>query len=348
MSQQPIRRVPIIISDPEKKYDVLPSKALCIPSDKLSKTLFTLDEKTHRNMVIGRKRKTIVEKEQSKTAETKFWLEFIKDCGLDQQLAPLNSNDLYVLAACFSEQIKGNCFTTDAIIWRNMGGKGNPESKNVDEIRQSINKMMSLRIRIDATNAATKLNQIKNDDFKKVVIGTVLPCEYEMVTLKGAPNTLGIKFYALSPVLRYALAKRQMTFIPSELLQVDNTKNTQLFRKLKIVITDSIIKIARTRKNQKSKRMSNFPTIIVLDKVYEACELLECMKTNRKKRKQVKDLIDIYMESLVTKELLFDYHYLDENNNPVSDIKYGIKIWFDYNKPKLDSLIEAIYKIPML
>lgn len=349
MIRQPIRRTPIIISNPQRKYDINPSQSLCIPSDKLSETLFNMDEKTYHNMVLEGKRKTIVEKEQSKTAETKFWLKFIKNCGLEQQLSSLNSDDLYVLAACFSEQIKGNCVTTDAIIWRNMGGgQGDLHTKNINEIRRSINKMMSLRITIDATDAATKLGQIKNDDFKDVVVGTVLPCEYEMAMVNGSPKTLGIKFYAMSPILRYALAKRQLTFIPSNLLLVDNTKNTQLFRRLKIGITESIIKIARTRKNQKSKTAANFPTIIVLDRLYESCNILEDMQTNRKRRKQVRDLIALYMESLITKELLIDFQYLDENNKPCADIKQCVKISFQYNKPKLDSIIESIYKIPML
>ena len=325
-----MRRIPIIAGDKQEKYNIDPAKAIVVPSEKLSEKLFNLPEEIFFKALNEHTYIRVLESEKTKDTkietETKFWLDVIEGCNL-QNIPRLEKKDLHVLAACLAEQAKGNAVTTAGIIWRNMGCNGEPKSKNVEEILQSIDKMMSLKIRIDATESAEQLQQIKDDRFKKIIIDTILPCRYEVFVLNGSPHTFGIKFHAESPVFLYALAKRQITVIPSAVLNVPKTKNTQFFRELKMYINIRIDKIKRARENPKTK---NFPRVIKLETLYSKC-LIPVANNDRKQKKRIRDDIALYMDYLVDQGVITGFQFVDDNDKPRKNLKDCTKITFTYD-----------------
>lgn len=321
-----IKRVPIINSN----HNVNPAKAMVVLTDKLNGAAFNLPKekfvKSLTNAYIP-----VAESEGKKTSETKFWFEVVENCELPDALT---HQDLYVLAACLAEQVKGNNVTTEKIIWRNMGGKGNPEPKNVEEIRQSVNKMMSLKIHIDATETYQKLQQLKGDDrWKAKVVGTILPCRYHITTLNGILNTLSIRFLDFSPVFLYALAKGQITVIPSAVLSVPKTKNTPFFLELKIYINTRIDQIKRTRENPKTK---NFPRVMKLETLYSKC-LIPPKENDRMQKKRIREDIALYMDYLVDQGVITEFQFVDDNDKPRKNLKDCTKITFTYDptQPRL-------------
>lgn len=321
-----IKRVPIINSE----HNVKPAGAIVVLTDKLNGAVFNLPKDKFME-ALSDTYIPVTESEGKKTTETKFWFEVVEDCGLPSELT---HDDLYVLAACLAEQVKGNNVTTEGIIWRNMGGKGNPEPKNIEKIRQSISKMMSLKIHIDATETYKHLKQLKSDErWNAEVVGTILPCRYHVTKLNGIPNTLTIKFLEFSPVFLYALTKGQITVIPSTILNVPKTKNTPLFLELKIYINTQIDKIKRTRENPKTK---NFPTSIRLDTLYSKC-IIPPKPNDYMQKKRIREDIALYMDFLVDQGIIISFQFVDDNNKPRKNLKDCTKIIFTYDntQPRL-------------
>ena len=315
-----IKRVPIISDE----YNVKPAGALVVLTDNLSGTAFELSPSEFMKATTNG-RMLVIESEGKKTTETKFWFEVMEGCELPKELT---DDDLYVLAACLAEQAKGNKVTTEGIIWRNQGGKGNPEPKKIEEIRQSVNKMMSLKIHIDATETYEKLKQLKKDDrWSAEVVGTILPCVYTTTKLNGVPNTLTIKFLDFSPMFLYALTKGQITVIPAKVLNVPKTKNTQFFLELKIYINIRIDQIKRARERPKSK---NFPKTIRLDTLYSKC-LIPPKENDRMQKKRIRDDIALYMEFLVEQGVIIEFKFVDDQNNEHKNLKDCTKITFNYD-----------------
>ena len=321
-----IKRVPIINSE----HNVEPAKALAVLTDNLNGVVFNLPKDKFLEATLDTYI-PVAESEGKKTTETKFWFEVVENCELPDTLT---HQDLYVLAACLAEQVKGNNVTTEKIIWRNMGGKRDPEPKNIEEIRQSISKMMSLKIHIDATETYKKLKQLKSDDrWQAEVVGTILPCRYHITTLNGVSNTLTIKFLDFSPVFLYALTKGQITVIPSAVLNVPKTKNTPFFLELKMYINIRIDKIKRTRENPKTK---NFPRVIKLETLYSKC-LIPPKQTDYMQKKRIREDIALYMDYLVDQGVITGFQFVDDNDKPRKNLKDCTKITFTYDpaQPRL-------------
>ena len=327
-----IPRIPIISEDKQEKINIIPANEIKLPTDKLSTELFNLTDENFTLLLSdtaedleNRTCKKVIEKEPRKNKEietvTRFWLKVVKNC--EGQIAKLSHTDQRVLAACMAEQQKGNSVTTTSIIHRDLGGKGYPEPETVEEYMESITKMMSIIITIDATETARKLQQIRDETFLKVIDGkSILPASWRYIKLNGQ-SCAAIKFYEASPVFQYALTKGQITTIPSKILNVPSTKNTQDFLELKTYIYTRI---------QQAKKGRIRPTVR-LETLYKNCGF-EVKVNDRFFRKRLRESIIIFMEWLVKSNEIISFKCIDDNNKECHNLKDCTKITFLYKKDK--------------
>lgn len=323
-----ITRIPIISEEKQEKYSVIPANEIRLPTDNLSTILFGLTDKQFTQLLSEeRPSKKVKESEKQKVdnkykeieATTRFWLNVVEGC--DGQIAKLSHADQRVLAACMAEQQKGNPVTTTSIIFRDLGGVGLPKPGVVEEYIQSITKMMSLIITIDATETVKKLYQIHDDTFLKVIDGkSILPASWRYIKLNGQ-SCAAIKFNDVSPVFQYALAKGQITTIPSKILNVPATKNTQDFLELKTYIYTRI---------QQAKK-GRIKPIMRIETLYKNCGF-EVKVNDRFFRKRLRENIVNFMEWLVINDEIINFKCVDDNNQEYHNLKDCTKITFTYKK----------------
>ena len=269
-------------------------------------------------------------------AITKFWFGVVENCELTEE-AKLTPFDQWILGACMAEVQKGNFQTTANIIYRNCGGVGDPAPKKVEEILKSVDKMMGMKIYIDAIEVKTKLHQLHRkyaEEFTKVVADVILPCYYTYTTLNGIPDTLTIKFRGVSPLFKYAIAKGQVTVFPTELLDVPKRKNTPCFLELKGYLLSRIQSIKRSRKHNK-----NFPTTILMNTLLEHCGFKEDIGS-RMFRKRIWEDIKLYMEFLIDENVINSYQGYDENGKTTEKWDKDGKIVFTYSEDSKEYPVE--------
>ena len=332
-------RAPFVDPEKQEKCTIAkPAKEVLMGTDNLNNKLF----RKMRNMTNTAMEKVlmqgcptqIVESETQKIngeyqkveAITKFWFEVVEGCDLTK-IAKLTPEDQWVLGACMAEIQKGNRQTTAEIIFRDCGGIGDPSPKKVEEILKSVDKMMSLKIHIDATDVKKKLYQMRHkygDDFTVDVVDVILPCYYQLTRLNGVPNTLTIKFRDVSPLFKYAIAKGQVTVLPTKLLAVPKRKNTPHFLELKGYILTRIQAIKRTR-----KRNNQFPTVLLMDTLLEHCGFKDDIGS-RMFRKRIWEDVMLYLEFLVDENVISSFQGYDEKGKPIDKWDKNGKIMFTY------------------
>lgn len=338
-----IRRIPIISVEKQKQVKILkPAKEVALGTDNLNRQAFLkMTPKAMDSMLTQKKAAKVVETETQKIngeykeveAITKFWFEVVEGCDLTK-IVDLTPTDQWVLGACMAEIQKGNGDTTANIIYRDCGGSGNPSPQKIEEILQSVDKMIGLKVRIDATDTKNKLKQLSreySEDFKEIVVGTVLPAYYQYTVMNGVPNTITITFYDISPLFKYALAKGQVTTIPSELLNVPKRKNTPHFQQLKGYINIRIQSIKRTRKHNKQ-----FPAIITMEDMIKNCGF-QATLDDKHFRKRLWEDITLYMEFLIDKGTITGFKCLTKDGKEMKKWQDNGKIFFTY---PADSIIQ--------
>lgn len=325
-----ITRIPIISDEKREKFNVIPANEIKLPTDNLSAILFGLTDKQFAQLLSEQKpSKKVMESERQKTengyqrmeATTRFWLNVVQECA--GQITKLTHKDQRILAACMAEQQKGNPVTTTSIIFRDLGGVGMPKPEIVEEYMESITKMMSIIITIDATETVRKLYQIHDESFLEVIDGkSILPASWRYIKLNGQ-SCAAIKFNDVSPVFQYALAKGQITTIPSKILNVPATKNTQDFLELKTYIYTRI---------QQAKK-GRIKPIMRLETLYKNCGF-EVKVNDRSFRKRLRESIVNFMEWLIMGKEIVDFKCVDDDNKECHNLRDCTKITFTYKKDK--------------
>ena len=348
--------MPIVSEEKQEKYNIIPANEIRLPTDNLSATLFRLTDETFTKLLeeiegineikdvqkrlLKRPSMKVTEKEGKEEAVTrfwleqgegeieaitKFWLEVLEDCDTTP-IANLTHTDQRVLAACMAEQQKGNKVTTTSVIFRDLGGVGYPKPETVEKYLKSINKMMSLIITIDATDAYKKLYQIHDEAFINVLDGEqILPAKWRLITLNGVPNCAAIKFKGVSPVFKYALSKGQITTIPSNLLRVPHTKNTEDFLELKAYI---LYRISLHKKNPKTNK-----PVMRLETLYKHCGFTVKI-TDRQFKKRLRENIAKFMEYLKNPEpplspVITSFKTVDDDDHEQKNLKDCTKITYE-------------------
>ena len=207
---------------------IFPSRNRTEANDKLTEKVFSLLAETYYNMVTYGSRFDLIEKKNHKKYGdifSYFWLELIDGYTDD---TPLDQFDRAVLAACISEWVANNRYTTPSIIYRHLTGKIGSDAEPKPELRaailKSIDKMMCTQIKVDMSDTCQKLGYNDGKPFK--MTSTILPCTYaEGIMINGHATTV-IKLLDEPLLLTVTSMKKQMLNYYEPLLNVPKQKNS--------------------------------------------------------------------------------------------------------------------------
>ena len=248
--------------------------------------------------------------------------------------------DLSVLSACVSMHLQGAKYATPGTIYATLGKHSEPKPKMKELLIKSINKLMSVIINIDATDAYKKLTRLKkkveNNTIKdysgRIIRGALLPAISTTEVINGQIVDGAIIFQGLSALYIYAMAKNEIVTIPRHMLEIPDSVSTPRFTEIKTYLSARIQIIKRTREYNKE-----FAPHIVLETIYRNCRLQEEIKNSRMLRKRVNEHILTCINHLVDDGTIMGYQFLVENpkdhskNKIVKDIKDCTKIRILYD-----------------
>lgn len=323
-----------------------PPSALILTVDKLSSELFGLDE-DELNMMIKDKSQVhkFTESEPkyednqpkgTNESTTKFQLQY-HDC-LDDTLS-LTFFDQIIMSVGMTEYLQGNTVVTPNIIYRDLGGAKNCCCFNyLNQIKQSLQKLANLEIRLNATKASKSLFHIKGTAFDEVRYGFVLPAEEITMKLNGQ-SCQTYKLTGISVVYEYARCKGHTVQIPIRHLSVPHTKNTLEFMLLKIYIYMRILRIQRKLVNSKKKHPFDQQQSILLETLYQTCGFTAHMKSLKVKSlsefySSLMKCITRFMDYLIQLKIITSYHLVDNNKLPQKYLKDCTKILITLCQPE--------------
>lgn len=219
-----------------KKFQVQARpKRIMTPNDKLTRTLFNLPENEFVDMILNGVGNSVTEnpKNRNSKVKTKFWIENVGTCEISE---PLNEFDRAVFDVCASTQLAGfDGVTVDTVCRVMTGGKSHNTKISFPQrsaVLASVERMMSIRITVDFSQACAKMKRYCGAG--KKLVSTILPCKYvDGVTVCGQPNRAVIYFLDESALVTIARVKQQLLTYDAELLDVPNQNNTPLVTKLK-------------------------------------------------------------------------------------------------------------------
>ena len=291
------------------KIQIYPAKKLVLAIDKLKKIIYdATDDSTERAILEDKKSQTIT------PLDIKFSAEFDGE--------NLTAFDELVFDICVSEQAAGNEFTTLAIIHRAMGGsKTNFTPKEKNKILLSIRKLATTWIKFDCTNTFKKFGYNGGADFK--YNGYLLPAEYVSKTIGGHTDDAIIHFLRRTPLLDVAKLKGQFVTCDAALLDVPNTKNTELVLTLKGYLLRRVLQIVGSYDSHKKhfrgkskdgkniyRKARELEKTILLDTLFAQCGLSDAPK-NRKA--EYRKTIEKIMNHFKAEKIISDWHFEKES-----------------------------------
>ena len=258
---------------------IFPSRKRIEANDKFTEKLFSMPAHTYQKLITDGSTFNLIEvTNHKKFGEiiSPFCIELINGY-LDE--SPLTQFDRAVLAACISEWVNDNEYTTPNIIYRHITGKDesndDPTPEQRDAILKSIDKLMCTQITIDMTDVCEKLKYNNGKAFKRKA--TLLPSIFN-----GQESTV-IHILIEPPLLNIARLKEQILTYDEKLLDVPNQRNTldviavknytlQRIQEIKshkmtaVITFDDILKKCRLSESHGSKKFRMRKTIIELMK----------------------------------------------------------------------------------
>ena len=274
-----------------KKFQVQARpKRIMTPNDKLTKLVFNLPENEFFGMILKGADNFVTENPKNRNSKVKtyFWLENVGKIELSE---PLNEFDRAVFDVCASTQLAGfDGVTVDTICRVMTGGKSHNTKISFlqrSAVLSSVERMMSIRITVDFSQACAKMKRYCGAG--KKLVSTILPCKYvDGVTVNGQPDCAVIYFLDESALVTIAKAKRQLLTYDAELLNVPNQNNTPLIATIKSYIVRRVFEV---------KAHELTPKITFAD-VFAKCRLAVTDNDRKRKiRKVVRDVFE-YLKTL--------------------------------------------------
>lgn len=156
--------------------------------------------------------------EKQDTVNTLVAINFEDDTKLSKSLTPF---DKRVFTAAASLYTAGNKVITDTLIYKNMGFTGKPSQNQIENIHNSITKLMRTQILIDNTEEAAKY---KYDLIRYE--GALLPIVRKTGIINGKPVSGAIFFNGVPMLMEYSRRRGQITTIPLIVYQSSEISKT--------------------------------------------------------------------------------------------------------------------------
>ena len=213
----------------EKPHDIIhkitgglrPSRTRVEINDKLAKVIFKLSGEGVIHALQGETFE-IIEKRNKKLGEITTAYKILNAAGY-QILRPFTMFDRFVLAVCISEWIKGNRYTTVAIIYRALTGKiGRSDAKPSVTQRKAIIESLEILMSRIIDYGAEDICQIMGYNNGNPFVGKapLLPATYiDFSAVSGDSDTL-IFFSDEPPLLKMAQIKKQLVSYDATLLDM--------------------------------------------------------------------------------------------------------------------------------
>ena len=279
-----------------------PSKIRVEINDKLAKVIFKLsDEGT--DELLGGKTFEIVETRNRKLGEVTTAYKILNAAGY-QVLRPFTMFDRFVLAVCISEWLKGNRYTTVAIIYRALTGKigrsdAKPSVAQRKAIIESLEILMSRIVDYGAEDVCKVMGY--NDGNPFVGKAPLLPAAYiDFSEVSGDNDTL-IFFTDAPPLLKMAEVKKQLVSYDATLLDM-------LGQNTPMNIAAKNYTMLRIQEISLHKQLT--PTITFFD----VFKKLRIENADNKTKLRVREFMIAFFEHLKTKSIVKSFEVIKHGN----------------------------------
>lgn len=199
---------------------------------------------------------------------------------------PMNAFDKRVYLAICALYDAGNEYMSAGMIYRTMGGNCRPNTKKLEKIKQSIEKMAVVRISIDNAEEASKY---KYPRFREVG-ANLLACEYEQETeIRGGKSDYCLHLLSKPLLMRYAEEHKQLTTYTPEQFQCPLS-----ITEMNCAIDDYF--------HYRIARASGKTAKIKLETLFEYCNI-----TTRKARHDAREKLTAFLDFYVKNGLIHGY-----------------------------------------
>ena len=212
---------------------------------------------------------------------------------------PMNAYDKRVYLAVCALYEAGNEYITAGQVYRAMGRKGNQKTKDYEKLKQSIEKMATVRININNEQETIKY---KYPSFY-VTNDYLLPCSsVEEIELKGGKSDYSIHILEKPILMRYAEEHKQMTTYTPEQFQMPLSMT-----KMNCAIDDYF--------RYRIARASGKTVKIMLETLLEYCNI-----TTRKAKHDTKQRLESFLQFYVKMKLIQNYTIQTEEEYIIIDL----------------------------
>ena len=221
-------------------------------------------------------------------------LEESENIKITKKLTPFDKRVYAAISAIYNA---GNTVTSLTQIYYAMGNTSRPSKALLENIYNSIVKMLKAYITLDNEDEA-KVYNYPHFTYE----GSLLPIEMlSNVDIKGKITESAINIFREPPVLSYAKGRNQVTTVPVKLLQSPINKT-----EASLMLEDYLIyRIAKAKPGKDKKpKLSN---IIKLDTLYEKMGI-----TDRRAKPRLLEKVDRYLDYYKKVEYIVDYKITKE------------------------------------
>lgn len=220
-------------------------------------------------------------------------LEESENIKIAKKLTPFDKRVYSAISAIYNA---GNTVTSLTQIYYAMGNTSRPSKAILENIYNSIIKMLKAHIKLDNEDEAKAYNY---PHFKYE--GNLLPIELlSNVDIRGKITESAINIFREPPLLSFAKGRNQVTTVPVKLLQSPISKTES-----SLMLEDYLIyRISKAKGKDKKPKFSN---IIKLETLYREMEI-----TDRRAKPRLLDKVERYLEYYKKLKYIVDYEITKE------------------------------------
>lgn len=240
-----------------------------------------------------------IDKRKGRELDAAYSIDFsaLEENGNVKNTKKLTPYDKRVYTAIGAIYNAGNTVTSLTQIYYAMGNTSRPSKALLENIYNSIVKMLKAYITLDNEDEA-KVYNYPHFTYE----GSLLPIEMlSNVDIKGKITESAINIFREPPVLSYAKGRNQVTTVPVKLLQSPINKT-----EASLMLEDYLIyRIAKAKPSKDKKpKLSN---IIKLETLYEEMEI-----TDRRAKPRLLDKVVRYLDYYKEVKYIVDYKITKE------------------------------------